>query len=281
MKKNIKLYLKDKIPEEKFHLIPTSFDIIGSKEGAIGIIEIPPEMEKYGEIIAEAIHYVHKNVKSVLAKDSERHSEFRLRDFKLLSGDPDVEIIHKESGCRFKFDPRLAYFSPRESTERERINLQVTSGEDILVLFSGIGPLPICITKKNPDVMVTAIELNPDAHRYCLENIRLNKVEDRVNAILGDVREIAPNLDKQYDRVLTPLPKGAYLFLDIIIPRVKPGGILHFYHWAPEDDRYSEAMNYIREACAKLNRQAEFLDGVRVAKYSPRFSKVRLDILIN
>ncbi|MBT6605356.1 class I SAM-dependent methyltransferase family protein, partial [Candidatus Bathyarchaeota archaeon] len=172
------------------------------------------------------------------------------------------------------------YFSVRESTERERIISQITGPEDVLVLFGGIGPFPICISKKRPDVTALSIELNPDAHRYCLENIRLNKLEGRVSAILGDVREVAPSLGKQFDRVLTPLPKGAYLFLDVIVPTVKPGGILHHYHWASDLDSYSEAYTLVDEAAAKYGRKTEFLGGVRVAKYSPRVSKVRIDVRI-
>lgn len=271
----------DRIPSDLIDAVPTSFDILGSKGEAVAIIEIPEELDSYREAIAEAVKQVHKNIKSVLVKKSERHGEFRLRDLEVVSGDPDTEVMHKESGCRFKIDPRLTYFSSRESTERERIIQQITGPEDILVLFGGIGPFPICIAKKRPEVTASTIELNPDAHRYCLENIRLNKVEDRVTAILGDVREVCPNLNKQFDRVLTPLPKGAYLFLDVIIPMVKPGGILHFYHWAPEEDRYTEAYELVTKASVEFNRETEFLGGVRVAKYSPRFSKVRIDVRIN
>ncbi len=281
MKKTIKTYLSDKLPEDIIGLVPTSFDILGSKGESVAIIEIPDELGEYKTLIAEAVHHVHKNVKSVLSKKSERHGEFRLREMELLSGDPDTEVIHKESGCRFKLDPRLTYFSTRESTERERIIEQINEPEDVLVMFSGIGPFPICIAKKCPDVKAVAIELNPDAHRYCVENIRLNKVDGRVEAIQGDVRDVCPTLNRQFDRVLTPLPKGAHLFLDVTVPMVKPDGILHFYHWAPDDDRYSEAFNLVNETSIEQGRVAEFLGGVKVAKYSPRFSKVRIDVLIH
>lgn len=280
MKKTIKAYLIDRVPANLIDHVPSSFDILGSKGDSVAIIEIPEELNEYHDVIAEAVQHVHRSVKSVLLKKSERHGEFRLRDLELLSGDPNTEVIHKESGCRFKIDPRLTYFSNRESTERERIIEQITGPEDVLVLFSGIGPFPICIAKKRSDVTATAIELNPDAHKYCLENIRLNKVEGRVEAIEGDVRDVCPTLRKQFDRVITPLPKGAHLFLDVIVPMVKPGGMLNFYHWAPEEDRYTEAFKMVEAASNVLGRKAEFLGGVKVAKYSPRFSKVRIDVRI-
>ena len=281
LKNTLKANLIGKLSDELIELVPSSFDILGSKGDAVAIIEIPEELEAYEQLIAEALMHVHKNVKSVLAKSSERYGELRLRDYRLIYGEPDTEVIHKESGCRFKLDPRDTYFSARESSERERICEQITEPEDVLVMFSGIGPFPICISKHNPGTTSTAIELNEDAHRYCLENIKLNKLESRVTAIQGDVRTVCPTLGKQFDRVLTPLPKGAHLFLDITIPMVKPGGILHFYHWAPDDDMYTDAVKLVEEAASEYGRTCEFLGGVRVAKYSPGVSKVRVDVRID
>ena len=96
----------------------------------------------------------------------------------------------------------------------------------------------------------------------------------------GDVRKICPDLDIQFDRVLTPLPKGAHLFLDVTIPMVKHGGILHFYHWSSDDDRYTQAIKLVEEAASMIGRQCVFKGGVRVAKYSPGISKVRIDVQI-
>ena len=277
----MKARLQGKLSDELISIIPSSFDVLGSKGEAVAIIEIPEDLQDYEVTIAEALMAVHKNVKSVLEKSSERYGELRLRDYRLIAGDPNTEIIHKESGCRFKLDPCVTYFSARESSERERICSQITGPEDVLVMFSGIGPFPICIVKHNPDVSCVAVELNEDAHKYCLENIKLNKVQDRVTAIQGDVRDVCPKLGRKFDRVLTPLPKGAYMFLDITVPLVKPGGILHFYHWASNDDPYSNAFKLVESAASEYNRECVFKGGVRVSKYSPGVSKVRIDVQIN
>ena len=281
MKNSIKEKLRNIVPEDMLVLVPTSFDILGSKGEAVAIIEIPLEVSAYREEIADAIMEVHRNVKSVLSKTSERKGEFRNRDYHLIKGDSDTTIVHKESGCRFKLDPIKTYFSSRESTERERITSKVKQHENVLVMFSGVGPYPICIAKKHPNVKVTAIELNPDAHNYCLENIKLNKISERVTAINGDVREICPTLQEKYDRVVMPLPKGAYEFIDVTIPLMKNGGVLHFYHWAPEDTLYEEAEKLVTEAAKRFGRTSEVIDRVRVSKYSPRMCKVRIDVKIN
>jgi len=152
-------------------------------------------------LIANTLMKIHKNVKSVLAKNSIRYGELRLRSYRLISGDSNTEIIHRESGCSFKLDPQVTYFSTRESSERERICKQIRDKENVLVLFSGVGPFPICIAKHNISTSCYGIELNCRAHLYCVENIKLNKLQNRVTAIQGDVREICPTLNKQFDRV--------------------------------------------------------------------------------
>lgn len=280
MRKTIKEYLQDKLPCHILEEVPSSFDILGSREKSVALIEIPEEVEEYDYLIAEAIMMVHKNVESVLSKESGRHGEYRLRELKLIAGNPDTEIVHKESGCRFKLDPMATYFSTRESTERERITKKVKQGENVLVMFSGVGPFAVCIAKKNPNTQVTCIEINPKAHNYCLENINLNKIQDQVTPILGDVREICPELDQKFDRVLMPLPKGAHEFLDVAIPAVKHGGVLHFYHWAPEENLWSEAEKLVEDEANKLDRDVEFIDHQQVSLYSPRVYKVRVDALL-
>jgi tRNA (guanine37-N1)-methyltransferase len=261
--------------------VPRSFDILGSRDKAVAIIDIPEELDDYRAEVGIAITRVHGNVESVLSRESGREGRFRVRDLEVIYGDTDTEVIHKESGCRLKLDPQVTYFSPRESTERERIVSKVESGEDILVMFSGIGPLPICITKKVADTTATAIELNPWAHRYCIENIELNKVKGKVNAILGDVREVCPSFKKDFDRVLMPLPKGAYKYLDVAIPTLKRGGVIHFYHWAPEEDLWSEGERLIDNASRMLRREATIIDRQTVSQYSPRVYKIRLDARID
>lgn len=277
MSRGVKEQLRGVIPDSLLDLVPRSFDVIGSKQEAVAIIEVPEEIRDYEEAIAHAVMRVQKNVASVLSKESGRAGEFRIREMRLIAGDPDTEVLHRESGCAFRLDPKTVYFSPRESQERGRIAEGTADGEEVLVMFSGVGPLPIRIAKHRPDVRATAIELNPYAHNYCVENIHLNRVGDRIEAVLGDVREVAGSLDRQYDRILMPLPKGAHMFLDVAVPLLREGGVLHFYHWAPSEDMYGEAEELVKAAFREEGREAVVTDRVRVSQYSPRYWKVRID----
>lgn len=278
--RDLRTRLREDIPEDLLGLVPRAFDIVGSREKALAIIEIPEELEGYERTIAETLMEVHKNVKTVLAKGSARYGTYRVRDLRLIAGEEETEVLHREAGCLLKLDPRKVYFSSREATERMRIAEMVTPGESILVMFSGIGPLPVVIAKRQPNVRIVAVEINPDAHNYCVQNIALNKLSNRVKPIQGDVREVCPRLGECFDRVLMPLPKGAADYLDVAIPCLADRGILHFYHWSHEKDLFSEAEELIRVAAEGMNRRAEILNRARVLPYGPRIWKVRIDTRI-
>ena len=269
--------LRTLLPPDQANLVTKSFDIYGSKQKAVAVVEIPDELRDVEREVAKALMRINKNVSSVLAKESARTGDYRIRVLRLIAGDPDTEVLHRESGCVFRLDPGTVYFSPRESRERDRLTETVNDGDEILVMFSGVGPLPIRITKGRPTVTATAVELNPVAHNYCVENVHLNRVSDRVQVFEGDVREVCPGLGKTFDRVMMPLPKGAYKFLDVAVPLLKDGGVVHLYHWASQEDAFLDAERLIAEAAADFGRSAEFMGRTRVSQYSPGTWKVRVD----
>lgn len=264
--------LKGKLGEEELRLVPRSFDIIGH----VAIMELPEELLKHRKKIARAIARVHKKVRTVCLRTGDRSGEYRLRDLEVVLGS-GTETEHVEHGCRFRLDVRKAYFSERESTERKRIAGQVKPGERVLVMFSGVCPYPIVIAKSQPLVSkVVGVEINPDAHGYALENARVNKVEGKVEPVLGDVREACPGLGS-FDRIVMPLPKSAGDFLGVALGCAKKGGTTHFYHIAREDDLYTEALGIIRKEARKAGRKAGVLAKRKVLPYGPRTFKVCVD----
>lgn len=268
----LKDLLKEKLtPEEMNHLI-TTFEIVGD----IAVIEVPPELEHRKHVIGNALMEVHKSVKTVLRELSERKGPFRVKDYEIIAGEPKTETIHREYGCRYALDLKEVYFSPREATERGRILKQVKDGENVMVFFAGVGPYAI-ILAKHRDVKVTAIELNPKAVKYMRKNVRMNKVSDRVDVVEGDVRSVAVNYYGQYDRVLMPLPKGAHEYISDAIRCLKRRGVIHFYHWAPESDLFSEAEDILRRAAEKYGRRMRIMDERKVLPYAPGVYKICVD----
>jgi tRNA (guanine37-N1)-methyltransferase len=278
MSHDIKEELKEFVPQEKLIHVKKSYDIIGSKQKAVAIVEIPNKLSKYEEMIANAIMKVNKNVKTVLVKETARRGEYRIRDLRIIAGDLNTEVMHKESGLYFRLDPRKVYFSPRESSEREKLSALVRTKEEILVMFSGIGPIPIHIAR-NKKARITAVEINPIAHNYCIENIHLNKVEDKIEAIQGDVREVCPKLVNLFDRIIMPLPKGAHEFLDLAIPLLKDPGFIHLYQWASQERLYSMSEELIARWAQIYGKKFDIIGKKKVSQYSPKIWKIRIDVL--
>lgn len=277
-KNNLKKLLDAYLDIEKIKLIPSGYDLIGH----VAVLEIPDKLKKKKEIIAKAILQVHKNIKTVLEKCSERKGMFRIRKYKFLAGNRKFETVHKEYGCQFKLNPTKAYFSPRELTERQRIAEQVKSNEVVMVMFGGISPFPIIIAKKQLKVKkIISVEINPVATKYAKENIRLNKMSDKIIAVQGDVREKCVKWYGKCDRVLMPLPLGSVGFIDVAVKCLKKkGGIIHFYNWGEEENLFDNALDVIQENMKILKKKYKVLNMKKVLPYAPKKFKVCIDFKV-
>jgi len=213
-----------------------AFEIIGSRDGAVAIVEFRNSISNLNKRkIAKEIITRHKNVKSVLAKASARKGKYRKRSYELILGDENTEVLHIENGYRLLVDPQKTYFSPRESTERLRICEMVKKGEDVAIFFAGVGPFAIAIGKKTKAHSVVGIELNPNAVKYFEENIRLNKLKN-VKAVNGDVKGAAKKYKNSFDRIVMPLPESSHKFLKQAEMCGKKNAIVHYYCFCREDD---------------------------------------------
>jgi len=271
---SLKELLRKKLSKKELEYAPSSFEVIGGKEKAIAIVEIKPELKKKEKLIAKTIMELSKNIKSVLKKVSGREGEYRIKKYKLILGSKNTEVVHKESGCLFKLDPRKVYFSAREGSERERISKLIKKGEKVLVMFSGIAPYSIIIAKKSKAERVYSIEINPHAHKYAEENIILNKVGNKVIVLEGDVNKICPKLKEKFDRIIMPLPRKGYLFLDLAVKYVKKNGIIHFYYYGDKNNLYGCGEEVIK----KLKRKNKIINKKIVLPYGPNKWKVVFDI---
>ena len=274
LKDDVKTFVEyEKIKDER----PNSFDVIGH----IAIVEIPNKSREEKIKIAELIMNLNKHIKTVLEKKSERKGIYRIRNYEFIAGENKTETYHKEYGCVFVLDPTKVYFSPRELTERQRIASQVKEGESVLVMFAGVAPYAIQIAKKQPKVeRIVCIEINPVAVEYAKRNIRLNKVEDKIEIIEGDVRDVREDLIEKFDRIVMPLPLGAESFLDIALKYIKRKGIIHFYNWGREPNIFENGEKIIEENFKKFNIKYKILEKRKVLPYGPRKWKVCFDILV-
>ncbi len=259
------------VPKELRPLLPSSFDIIGD----IAIIELPEELMPYGRAIGEAILKVHRHIRAVFAKGSKVEGEYRVRELIHLAGEKRTETLHRENGIRLKLDVARVYYTPRLATERMRVFEKTRPGEVVFDMFAGVGPYSILLARKAR--LVFAVDLNPWAVKYLEENIRLNRANNVV-PILGDVRKVAGNV--KADRVIMNLPKFADRFLREAMLSVKPGGVIHYYGFGPEEDLYSEHEAKIKAIAKELSFTVEFIDRRKVRPYAPRQFNIAIDFRV-
>lgn len=245
--------------------LPHSYDIIGD----ILIFDTKEKLtNKQEKEIAEELLKINKNVK-IIAKRADIHKgKYRTRKIKILAGENRKETIHKESRIKIKLDIEKCYFSPRSSSERLRIAKLVRKNESVLVLFSGVAPFPLVIARNSKAREIYGIELNPIAHKYALENARINKFSN-IFLIKGDVKKELPKLKKKFDRVIIPLPKTSESYLKLALKYLKNNGTIHLYLFSYENDFSKLTEKYSKRFKVKL---------IKCGAYSPRVYRVCLDL---
>ena len=227
MRKRLRKILSNDLSAENMGEVYKSFDIIGD----IAIIRHPNSSQVNAQTVANAIMSQHRNVKSVLLQTSAVKGDLRLRCLRCVAGENRTNTLHKEFGCLFAVDVEKCYFSPRLSHERMRIAKMVLTKETIINMFAGVGCFSIVIAKHAKPEKVFSIDINPAAYQFQLENIRLNRVYDKITPLQGDSKKIIINrLQHVADRVLMPLPEKAFEYLPLALLALKPsGGWIHHY----------------------------------------------------
>ncbi|MAG21676.1 MAG: tRNA (guanine-N1)-methyltransferase [Candidatus Diapherotrites archaeon] len=276
--RNLKDALKKKLSKREMQFLRTSYDSVGN----IAVIEIPPELEKKEALIGEALLEVNPQFETVCRIVGAHKGFFRIQPVKVIAGKRNKTATYRESGCILKVNLGKVFFSPRLSHERERIAKLIKKGEVVGAFFAGVGPFPLVFAKNSEMKKAIAIELNPHAVENMRENIILNKQQERVEAVLGDVNKVVPKKYKgKFDRVVMPLPKGGENFLAASISSIKSsGGVVHFYQFVPIDDPYSESLKLIREECKKQGRKCRVLSKKKVRSFSARAIQVVIDFRV-
>lgn len=255
-----------------------AYDLIGSREtGAVAVVEIPEGADP--SKVAEEVMRRHPHVKSVLRKAGGREGAYRTRPLEVIAGSQETEVIHREHGYRLKLDPKLVYFSPREATERQIVSELCRDGELILLMFAGVGPYAIAIAGRR-EVQVVGVEINPIAVKYFQGNVKLNRLGSKVFPVEGDVAYVVPAMSGRFDRVVMPLPLGAYQHVRHALTSLAGGrGFIHFYYWGGRD-ALREAEELFEREASSLGLEVRSVGYRIVSSYAPRVSKIRIDFSV-
>ena len=245
--------------------LPHSFDIVGD----ILIFEIKDRLtNKQEKQIADELLKLNKNVKVIAKRADIYKGKYRTRKLKIVAGEKRTETIYKENGIKIRLDVEKCYFSPRLSQERLRIAKSVKKNEDVLVMFSGVSSYPLIISKHSKARLIYGIEINPIAHKYALENARINKLSSIIS-IKGDVAKELPKINKKFDRIIMPLPKKAESYLNLALKYLKKNGTIHLYMFADEKDFDNIKKKYSRKFNVKLTI---------CGAYAPMIYRICLDL---
>jgi len=290
--KTIEDVLKVDLPNWPSHLIPKSYDIIGS----IAIVEFAnlnnfSKRKKllFKKSVAKAITIVNRSINSVYEKVSQIQGKYRLRKLKLLYGIDNPETIHKENYAIFKINVKKAYFTPRLVNERKKIaNSPIDIGELIVDMFAGVGPFSIQIAMKH-NVKIYAFDINTDAYRYLKENISLNQVESKIfpynidsKKLLESGNQLGTSLKGKIDRIIMNLPEKSLEFLDVACFLLKKkGGTIHNYQFSPKPNSIELAIEKFNQYLTHYQYQIKKIIRAEIVKsYSPSSELISLDIKV-
>ena len=253
-----------------------AFDQIGD----IIIIRIPDSLLSKKKTIGEILLQKLKTAKSVFYQSSPVEGDFRIRNLELLAGEDKTETEYKEHGCRFMVDVQKAFFSPRLSTERERIANIVNDGETVINMFGGVGMFSIIAAKKKKCIVYN-IDINPDAIELCKKSVSLNKLKGQVESIVGDASQvIEERLADKGDRVLMLLPERSDEFLGSAIKATKSGGIIHYYSHQHADKRQDATELSKQHFLQVTSMKSEILGGRMVRPVGPHYYQTVVDVRI-
>ena len=272
----LKKALENILSQEESAELFSSFDQIGE----IIVLRIPDSLKSKKKIIGETLLDKVKTTRSVFYQSSPVEGEFRTRNLEILAGEDNTETEYKENGCRFLVDVEKVFFSPRLSTERERISRLVSDGEVMINMFGGVGMFSI-LAAKMKNCTVYNIDINPDASLLCEKNIKRNKLKGNVISLNDDATKIIENkLQNLADRVLMLLPEKSDEFLDIAALAVKNNGIIHYYSHIHADKKQDAPKLSEQHYLSIAKNRSEILNSRIVRPVGPRFYQTVVDVKI-
>jgi tRNA (guanine37-N1)-methyltransferase len=271
----LKKYLEKILSEKELRLLVSGYDVVGD----IAITIIPEALESRENLIGQAILASNKKIKVVAKRAGLYGGEFRTIPLEIIAGENRKETVVKEFGLRLKINPETVYYSIRSGNERRRIASLVQPDESVLVLFSGVAPFPLVISKYSKALKIVGIEKNPVAHGYAIQNVQSNKKIKNIELFNEDVKVLLPQLTAKFDRIIMPLPTHGELFLVDALGVLKSGGNLHFYD-LQQTGQFERTVGKIATACVTAGRRLQYTDVTKCGHCGPRTYRICVDARI-
>lgn len=220
------------------------------------------------------------SIKTVLEKSEKFSGRLRKLKSKFIAGENTKEVLYKENGCSFRFNIDETYFSPRLANERQEIASLIKKGKSVFVMFAGVAPFSIVIAKNSKAKLVVSNELNKKANEYAKMNLKLNKVEDRVVLLDGDVKKVVKKMkDEKYDFIVMPRPQLKDTFLEQAFMVSKKGTIIYYYDFCKEEEA-AFVVNKIEKQAEKFGKKIKILNAKSAGEIAPYKIRLRVDFKV-
>ncbi|WP_148882026.1 tRNA(Phe) (4-demethylwyosine(37)-C(7)) aminocarboxypropyltransferase Taw2 [Thermococcus aciditolerans] len=270
IKPRIRKTLSRELPGELVEMLPKHWVQIGD----VLILPLRQELEPYKHRIAEVYAQV-IGVKTVLRK-GRIGGEFRETNYEVLYGS-DTVTVHIENGIRYKLDVAKVMFSPANVKERVRMARVARPGELVVDMFAGIGhlSLPMAVHGK---ARVIAIEKSPYTFQFLVENIELNRVQDRMTAYNIDNRDFPG--ENVADRILMGYVVTTHEFIPKALSIAKDEAIIHYHNTVPERLMPEEPFRTFQEIAREYGYETEKLNELVIKRYAPGVWHVVVDVRV-
>ncbi|MFW9805169.1 MAG: class I SAM-dependent methyltransferase family protein [Candidatus Thorarchaeota archaeon] len=253
-------------------LLPSGFHLVGH----VALVHLNIETMKYAQLIGEKTLQYDQRILSVAVRTGPTEGTMRLPSYVLVAGNSNTSTTLVENGVKFRVDPLRLTFSGGNRKERLRLGRIVKNDEVIVDMFSCVGQFALHIAYES-NVKVIAIEINPEAYHFLLENIKLNNLENKVTPILGDCREVHPK--GLANRVVMGYLHNTIDYLPFALETlVESGGVIHMHMNTPKQS-IDEIKNEIEEIC-RANGYTSTTDVNLVKNYSPGMGHYVFDISV-
>lgn len=252
-----------------------SFSVLGN----IALVNFPDDYSmKDKKEFAKEILENNKSVRTVLEKSGNFQGRLRKQKTTHILGDKTKEVLYKENGCVFRFNVDETYFSSRLSNERKEVCDFVKPNDEVLCMFAGIAPFPIVLAKNVAVKKIYSNELNKKANEYAEENIKRNKVKDKIELLPGDMKKVAINLAKEkrkFDLILMTRANLEETFLNEAFMLSKNKTRIYYHAFCPIEEEGNQ-VEMIKSEARKHGFYAKILNTKEIGDLGP--GKVRYRI---
>ncbi|MCU0799480.1 MAG: hypothetical protein MUC62_07395 [Candidatus Thermoplasmatota archaeon] len=283
-----------------FDLGPGMLDILPRKYERVGdalVLVMDPALEGVKVEVAEAYSKV-LGARFVLRDRGNISGELREPDMEVLipPDDGDFSTVHRENGVLYVLDPRFLMFSSGNVGERGRAGRLLTEGpftpravrcrelgepfegEVVCDMFAGVGYFTLPLALSSMLKRVISIEKNLLAYGYLVEGVSLNRVTDRVAAVLGDNRCSAP--EGVADRIIMGYVSGTVRYLEMAFRCASPfGAVIHLHDTVEKEVGAKGLFRAASEIAGTFDLHLELKASRQVKSYAPCVDHVALDIV--